>query len=513
MMRINATRLHKIPPSPQPSPSRGEGARDGALVLALICVFTNFACAQLDAPPPAPREFRGAWVASVNNGNWPSKPGLTVEQQKAEMLRILDTATNLHLNAIILQVRPAADALYPSDLEPWSQYLTGVQGQPPSPLYDPLQTWIDECHRRGLELHAWFNPYRVRDAGSKAALAPTSIARRDPEIVREYGGYLWMDPGEPRAAKQTLDVILDIVRRYDVDGIHTDDYYYPYKVSDPKTKKTIDFPDAETYARYRRGGGKLQLKDWRRQNVNLLIERIYRECKKAKPWVKVGYAPFGIWQPNYPPGIKGLNQYDTLYADAKLWLNKGWLDYMSPQLYWPIKGDQSFPALLKWWLSENTQKRHIWPGMSVGRHSVDEVVNQITITRETGANGAMYWSINSLLKRGELQTALAQKLYREPALIPAMPWIDRTAPPPPTVSAQRSDAAVTVSFKPGRGEPTSLYAVYARYGEQWRFTVVPGGTPSLTLNADATSGAPTAIVVSSIDRCGNESPRVTPRIR
>ena len=465
--------------------------------------------------PQSPREFRAAWVATVGNINWPSKPGLPVEQQKQEAIAILDRCAALNLNAIILQVRPAADAMYQSSIEPWSQYLTGVQGQPPSPFYDPLNFWITETHKRGMELHAWFNPYRAK-SGTQGAIAANSIARTHPNVVKKYGNYLWMDPGEPIAARQTLNVILDIVRRYDVDGIHTDDYYYPYKVKE--NDKIVDFPDEPSWQRYRRAGGKLSRDDWRRDNVNQLVERIYAETKKLKPWVKVSYAPFGIWQPGHPPGIKGLNQYAELYADAKLWLNKGWLDFMSPQLYWKIGGDQDFNGLLNWWLSENTQQRYIWPGMSVARHSVEEVHNQIALTRkDPRSTGQVLWSVRSVIGSSEKSRQLYESLQRGPyaqkSLVPSFDWLDKKAPPAPAASVQRSADRVTVSLRGGRGEPAFVFGVWARYGDQWHFTTVPGGAPNISLNADASGNLPNAITLTAVDRCGNESERVNLVVR
>ncbi len=466
-------------------------------------------------PPAAPREFRGVWVASVNNGQWPSAPGLPVDQQKKEMYDILDRCVALNVNAVVLQVRPGADALYQSNIEPWSEYLTGVQGQAPSPFYDPLALWVEECHKRGMELHAWFNPYRVGSTRSKSPPAANSIAKTHPEVVRHYGNYLWMDPGEPLAAQQTLSVILDIVRRYDVDAIHTDDYYYPYKVKDPATSKPAEFPDEQSYVRYKQAGGTLARDDWRRDNINQLISRIYTETKKVKPWVKVGYAPFGIWKPQNPPGIKGLSQYDELYADPKLWLNKGWLDYIAPQLYWKIGGDQDFRALLNWWLGQNTMKRYIWPGMSVGRHPVQEVLNQIAITRQNPlSDGQVIWSVKSILNRQELYAAVQHGPYLQRALVPAMTWLDNKPPSTPTISVKReSNGAASISLRAGAGEATWLYAVYARYGTNWQFTTVPGGAPSVTLNPDAGGVAPTSVYVSAVDRCGNESPRVAMAVR
>jgi uncharacterized lipoprotein YddW (UPF0748 family) len=465
-----------------------------------------------EAPPPAPREFRAAWVASVGNAQWPSKSSLTVEQQKQEMLDILHRCAALHLNAVILQVRPSADALYPSTLEPWSEFLTGTQGKPPEPMWDPLQTWINEAHKRGLELHVWFNPYRVKLVGAKSShIADTSIAKTHPEVVREYGNYLWMDPGEPVAAKQTLDVIADIVRRYDIDAVHTDDYYYPYKVKD-KEGNDLDFPDDASYQRYRDSGGTLGRADWRRDNVNRLVRDIYKTTHDIKPWVKVGYAPFGIWKAGIPEGIQGLSQYDALYADAKLWLNKGWLDYMSPQLYWKIGGPQDFKSLLTWWASENTQGRHVWPGMSVQRHPVEEVVNQIELTRQAKGTspGSLIWSVNSVLHRPELYDALQTGLFAEDALVPASPWLDSTPPAQPAVYTRKDKLGnVAVAMTPAPGESPAVYGVWARRAREWKFTVVPAPAGSVVLEPDAAGAPVSSIVVTSVDRTGNESTRAT----
>lgn len=471
--------------------------------------------AQSEGPPPAPREFRGAWIATVGNINWPSRAGLPVQEQQQEIIDLLDYAARLKLNAVFVQVRPAADAMYASNLEPWSQYLTGTQGQPPVPFYDPLEFWITEAHRRGIELHAWYNLYRAR-AGKEGNVAPNSIVRTRPDVVRQYGKYTWMDPGEPAAAQHTLAVILDIVRRYDVDGVHTDDYYYPYVEKDQATSRPIDFPDAPSYARYRNAGGMLDRKDWRRHNINQFIERLYHDVHRIKPWVKVSYGPFGIWKSGVPERVKGLSAYDELYADAKLWLNNGWCDFLSPQLYWPIKGDQPFPALLEWWVNESTAKRWVFPGMSVGRHDTPELMKQIDlIRRNPGARGMVFWSIGSIRKhKDKFGDALAAGPFRTNALIPPMPWLDNKPPPAPRATAQRTTHdAVVVNLSRSPGEPPIVFAVWARYGQQWRFLTVPAGSPSLTLNADPTAGPATAVVLTAVDRCGNESERMDVRIR
>ncbi|MGH7975233.1 MAG: glycoside hydrolase family 10 protein, partial [Limisphaerales bacterium] len=235
-------------------------------------------------PPLPPREFRGAWIATVANIDWPSKPGLPVAQQKAELISLLDRAAQLKLNAVIFQVRSACDAMYASPLEPWSEYLTGTQGKAPQPFYDPLAFAIAEAHKRGLELHAWFNPFRARNFQAKSPAAADHISRTHPELVRKYGGELWLDPGEPAVREHVLRVVMDVVRRYDIDGVQFDDYFYPYPKKNSYGEE-MDFPDYATWKKY---GNGLSRDNWRRQNINQFIQTIYQNIKAVKPWVKFG---------------------------------------------------------------------------------------------------------------------------------------------------------------------------------------------------------------------------------
>jgi uncharacterized lipoprotein YddW (UPF0748 family) len=369
-------------------------------------------------------------VASVANIDWPSKPGLSTQQQQAELLAIMDKAVELHLNALVLQVRPAADALYASQLEPWSEYLTGAMGQAPEPFYDPLEFAVAEAHRRNLQLHAWFNPYRVRHPAGRGDVSPDHPSRSMPDVVRTYGKYQWFDPGEPAAVEHSLAVILDVVRRYDVDGVHIDDYFYPYPIKDDAGKR-VEFPDNDSYARAVAAGEQLPRDDWRRQNVDRFIERMYRDVKATKPHVLVGVSPFGIWRPGHPEGIKGFDQYAELYADARKWLREGWVDYFSPQLYWKIESEgQSFPKLLAWWQEQNVHNRQLWPGLytsQVGNRELndwpaDEVVAQIRLARQQpGATGHIHFSMKALLQnRGGIADALRQDLYAEPTATPSV---------------------------------------------------------------------------------------------
>ncbi len=314
-------------------------------------------------PPAEPREFRAAWVATVANIDWPSAPSLSPEQQRREALALLDRAQGMGLNALVFQIRPAGDALYPSALEPWSEFLTGAQGRAPDPPWDPLAFWVREAHARGLELHVWFNPYRARQSQARSPLAAPHLGVVRPELVKRYGDQWWMDPGEPDAAAHTLAVVADVVRRYDVDGVHIDDYFYPYPVGGEGAE--LPFPDDESYARYRLGGGTLARDDWRRANVDDMVQRMQRTVQSIKPWVRIGVSPFGVGRPDRrPPGVIGFSQYDKLYADVERWLENGWLDYLAPQLYWQIdRPGLQFPVLLDYWVGQNTRGRHLWPGL------------------------------------------------------------------------------------------------------------------------------------------------------
>ncbi|MDB6020650.1 MAG: hypothetical protein JWQ04_507, partial [Pedosphaera sp.] len=389
---------------------------------ALAHAETTYVPVTID-PPAVRREFRGAWIATVGNIDWPSKPGLPVQQQKDELLELLDRAAKLNLNAVVLQVRPACDALYASKLEPWSYYLTGTMGKPPEPYYDPLAFAVEEAHKRGLELHAWFNPYRAALLGHKYVIAKNHISHTHPEMVVKYGSYLWLDPGEKEVQEYSLRVVMDVVKRYDIDAVHFDDYFYPYKEQDAQ-KQDLDFPDWGSWKKYHTTGT-LSRNDWRRENVNVFVKRVYDSIKAAKPWVKVGISPFGFWQPGYPQQIKGFNAYEVLYCDSRKWLTNGWLDYCSPQLYWGIDPpDQSFPVLLKWWLDQNPKHRNIWPGLDSenvgGKWKPEEIVNQVKLTREMtgGGAGTVHWNVKGLGKQHGLGATLAMGVYAEPALIP-----------------------------------------------------------------------------------------------
>ena len=470
--------------------------------------------AQESAPPPIAREFRAVWVATVANIDWPSKPGLSTWDQQRELLAILDRATGLGLNAVIFHIRPGGDALYASPYEPWSQFITGRQGRAPEPPWDPLAFAIDQAHKRGLELHAWFNPYRAaytRDT----AIATTHIAKTNPEMVHEYGHFLWMDPGSAEVRRRTIRAITDVVKRYDVDGVHIDDYFYPY-VENDASGRPIDFPDAETYRRYKKAGGTLSKGDWRRANVDTMIAAMYRGVHAAKPWVKVGISPFGIWRPGNPPTIHGLDAYAEIYADSKLWLQKGWADYFAPQLYWPIRPpDQSFPVLYDWWLSENSKHRHIWPGLADYRVSdssrshlpAQEIADQIDTIRARGRDaGHIHFNMTALMRDVDsLDEKLASR-YGEAALVPASPWLGARAPVRPTVRVTHDAASgdLMLKLEPGKDSKVWLWTVRSLGTASWSNEVLPGWLRAHRLPDRAS----TRVVVTAVSRTGVESPEV-----
>jgi uncharacterized lipoprotein YddW (UPF0748 family) len=453
-------------------------------------------------PPSLQREMRGLWIATVANIDWPSRNNLTAEQQRAELTDILSRAAATGFNTIIFHVRPAGDAVYQSPHEPWGAMLTGTQGRDPG--YDPLAFAIQEAHARGLELHAWINPFRAGNTADTLNLARSHLFYTRRDLIRIYGGNIWMDPGEPAAHDHSLRVISDIVQRYDIDGLHADDYFYPYVVNDAQGRPLV-FPDSATFARY---GAGLTLGDWRRANVDRFLERMYREVHVLKPTIKVGISPFGIWRPGFPPGVQGLDAYASIYADSRKWLQQGWLDYLAPQLYWSIAApQQSYPALLDWWLAQNARGRHVWPGLAAYRvndgsasaFTIQEIPNQIQATRQrTGGTGHVLYNTTATLKRssGALAAALAADLYKSVALVPASPWLDSTAPAAPALTL----ASGALQITPGAGEPPRWWAVRMRTSQAWTTSVLFGQLRVLFVDAGVSR-----VLVQAVNQAGNLS--------
>jgi uncharacterized lipoprotein YddW (UPF0748 family) len=396
------------------------------LFTCILFVFPLFLAAQ---PKPPMFEFRGVWIATVDNIDWPSRGMVNVDSQKAEFIRQLDMHQRNGMNAVIVQVRPAADAFYPSQYEPWSQWLTGVQGRAPSPYYDPLKFMIDEAHKRGMEFHAWCNPYRANFNIPSSSIAPDHITRKHPEWFITYGEAKYFDPANKQAREFVVNVISDIVRRYDVDAIHMDDYFYPYRIPGK------EFPDE---ASYKRSGSNLSKPDWRRANVDTIIRMISTAIKNIKPYCKFGVSPFSVWRNKNvdrdgSDTQSGVSNYDDLYANILLWMQEGWIDYVAPQLYLEIGHDRiAYEKILDWW-SKHSYGRHIYIGHGIYRvnernkawKNVNELPNQIKLLRSyPNVQGSIYFSSTTFNSNPNgWNDSLQNNYYRTPAIIPPMDWL------------------------------------------------------------------------------------------
>lgn len=491
----------------------------------LFLIVAGAAMGQSAMPPKF--EFRGAWVATVNNIDWPSKPGLTVAQQKAEAIALLNLMEKNGMNAVIFQVRPASDAFYPSALEPWSRYLTGTPGQ--SPGYDPLQFWIEEAHKRLMEFHAWFNPYRVAQRASEP-LASTHVAFKHPEWIVTYGGKLYFNPALPETREYIARVVKDVVSRYDIDAVHFDDYFYPYPVAGEA------FPDAAQFAANPGHFGPGQLADWRRHNVDLTIQLLSKTIKETKPWVKFGISPFGVWRNNDkdPRGSAtrgGVSNYDDLYADILKWLQNGWIDYVTPQLYWQIGHPAAdFATLCNWWAA-NAFNRDVFIGHALYKIEANASVaewkdpnqmpRQIELTRTVpGISGsALYSAVH--LKRDllGLQNRLQSDLYRTPALVPTMPWIDLTPPQSPGKLKKRGRKLVwsKPAFNNKLDEARSYIVYKTPVGERLNMAdprSIYAITTATKLHVAKRKGKKQKYEfrVSALDRLNNESSATQPQI-
>lgn len=467
-----------------------------------------------------PREFRGVWVATVANIDWPSEPGLTAEEQKQELRQIFDRARSLNFNAIVFQVRPAADALYESNLEPWSEYLTGQMGAPPVPYYDPLTFAIDEAHKRGLELHAWFNPFRAHHPAHVSDISSDHVSFEKPGAVAEYGDYLWLNPGDPVAQEHSLAVMLDVVQRYDIDGVHIDDYFYPYEITD-STGTIVPFPDSVAYEQWLSLGDSLSVGDWRRMSIDTFVEQLYTGIKRIKPHVKFGISPFGIWRPGHPEQIQGYDAYDKIYADSRKWLKEGWVDYFTPQLYWRIDPpEQSYTALLDWWLAQNAHGRHIWPGNYTSRVFLEgnqrwepeEIIRQIDVTRtKDGAGGNVHFSMKALFNNNTgMARALGAGPYGDQALIPETPWLSDSRVRTPDILVEDVGAGTLCTFDLGdAATPVANWILWTRSASGWDYDILPGWQTSILVEEEDVS----QIAVRAVDRTGQASSAAVVRLQ
>lgn len=403
------------------------------LLLSSISLF-----AQVSKHPPK-REFRGVWIATVQNIDWPSKPkqGVDSQQQMQELVDIFDAHQKTGINAVMLQVRPSADAFYAKGREQWSMFLTGKQGTLPEPFYDPLEFAIEEAHKRGMELHAWINPYRASTSLVDSLVSTEHISRIQPDWFFTYGDKKYFNPGLPEVRHYLVDVIMDVVRNYDIDGIHFDDYFYPYPGK-------AALPDSITYMLHKQGIANVE--DWRRNNVDQLIKDLSEAIKKEKKHVKFGISPFAIWRnkaqdPNGSESSGGLSGYSALYADARKWMQEGWLDYINPQLYFPFGYTPApYEKLLDWWAA-NSYGKHVYIGQGVYRAMEDregwrdrqQLPNQVRYLRANPrVQGSVYFSSRSLTNNlAGFRDSLQHDLYRYPALQPVMPWLGMAKPAQP----------------------------------------------------------------------------------
>lgn len=482
-------------------------------------------------------EFRAAWIATVLRLDWPASS--TVSTQQSQMLNILNQMQHARLNVAVFQVRPACDAFYESAIEPWSNWLTGTEGKAPDPYYDPLEFAIEEAHKRGIELHAWFNPYRAKK-GAASATSSDHVFNKHPDWILAVGSkheavkpwqpldergtnniqetdYI-LNPGMAVVREYVLSVIMDVVNRYDIDGVHMDDYFYPYS--------GITTEDQTTFTAESRGF--TNIGDWRRDNVNLLIEAIYDSIKTVKPHVKLGMSPFGIWKNGVPSGISGFDAYSTIYCDAVTWLDGQYIDYLTPQLYWPFGGGQDYGTLMPWWAQQvRRNNRHLYTGNAPYRittddWNADELPRQIRLNRQTDAClGNVYFRVNyGLLNnpKGFLDS-LKSNYYRFPAMTPPMNWLDSLPPAPPTwVTVTETGGQAVIRWGHDAltksSDDISRHIIY-----KWPESIIPDfNNPqyifSLTTSSDQDSITDAGFSgfiygVAALDRLNNESSVVT----
>ncbi|NNM30369.1 MAG: family 10 glycosylhydrolase, partial [Akkermansiaceae bacterium] len=460
-----------------------------------------------DAAPPTlidvshRREFRGMWLATVSNVDWPSRYGLSVERQKQELVAYLDGMETMNMNALIFQIRGAADAFYKSALDPWSRFLTGTQGKDPG--YDPLEFAIEECRKRSIELHVWINPFRAMPV-EDYPVAKNHISRVLPQFARPYASMIWMDPGAREVRDFVTAAVMDVVTRYEIDGVHLDDYFYPYP------ENGVEFDDAATYAAYLQCCGQIEKDDWRRQNVDSLIAGLSQQIRATKPYVKFGVSPFGLYRPGEPAGTKGFDQYNGIYSDPKKWLEKGWIDYVTPQLYWRENSNRSYSALLNWWGETNVLRRHIYAGNSLlnierrnGNWPFSEYETQLNASREAvdqQSLGNIFFGMRVFRGRdGEkIRDRFAEKLYPEPALSPAMPWLGNLPPDSPW---HVRVAGGEIRWSGATSPHLKHWALYRRDGENaaWELQeVFPASINSIEVD-------PGTYALSAVDRLMQES--------
>lgn len=503
----------------------------GALTAALTAAFLHApqalaepspqarnAC-ETDPEAPPKRQMRAEWIAGVQNIDWPSQQGLSADEQKAELDGLYDEAVDNGLNSVFVQVRPTADAFWPSPHEPWSEWLTGEQGGDPG--YDPLEYAVEEAHARNLEFHAWYNPYRVAMHDDPSQLVEDHPARQNPDWVFEYNGQLYYNPGIPQAREFVIEAMMHSVENYDLDGVHFDDYFYPYPAEGQ------EIPDEDTFAEH--GGEFDDIEDWRRDNVDTMVREMSEAVNATKPHVKFGISPFGIWRNSStdPEGSQtsGSQSYDDQFADSRKWVTEGWLDYINPQVYWEIGLPVAdYAALVPWWeeVAASTDT-HLYIGQAaykVGNEGAwsdpNELSSHLDFNRDhAGVHGDVYFSANSLRSNAQeaMETVVADH-YSSPALVPVKEDLGGAAPEPPAASATDDG---TLEITAGSGEAPAYYAVYGFEGEpepeQGECGVEDPRNMLGTVRADAdgaatfdvSDGSDTTYYVTALDRLHHES--------
>ncbi len=439
------------------------------MIRSVVLFFTLLLCTPLLHAQNVKHEFRAAWIATVANIDWPTKPGLPAVEQQQQYIRLLDDLKAIGCNAVIVQIRPACDAFYASKIEPWSRYLTGTQGTPPFPYYDPLVFMVEEAHKRNLEFHAWFNPFRALMNSKQNPNPPSHVTKTHPNWVISYDNKSYLDPGIPETREYVINVITDVVKRYDIDAVHLDDYFYPYRVAG------LTFGDQKTFAKYGQG---MDIGDWRRNNVSQFISLLNTSIKHAKPYMKLGISPFGVWRNDDkdPEGSHtkgGQTNYDDLYADVLLWMQKGWIDYLAPQLYWEHASKAApFGILLPWWYG-HCYRRHMYYGLGLYRmttaksgpwSSERELLWQIDdIRKKCPENtGYSFYSASCFDKiKAPLKDSLKQRANKYPALIPPMTWLDSVAPAAPVLKITTTAAGSKLQWQTANPTREPLkYVVY-----------------------------------------------------
>jgi len=427
-----------------------------------------FLAINLNAAKHPKREMRAVWIATVSNIDWPSTSNLSTARQQSEFIELLDLCKQYNMNTIVLQIRPAADAFYASKYEPWSQWLTGKQGKEPD--YDPLAFASTECRKRGLDLHVWINPYRAVTDVSNNKTAPNHISNTHPEWLVTYDKTKYFNPALPQTRNSVSKVVSDIVRRYDIDAVHIDDYFYPYRIAG------IEFPDDQSFLKYPRGFTSNQRDDWRRDNVDLIIKQLHDSIKAIKPWVEFGISPFGVWRNSSkdPRGSNtraGQTNYDDLFADILKWENEKWIDYITPQVYWEIgKEVADYKIIADWW-SRNSYGTQLYIGQAPYKidqqsevkswQSADEIIRQIKLNRKyPEISGSMFFSAKFMRRNPlGLQQKLTRRYYRYPAIAPSNQRIVPVVPDEP-VNAQLFTENGKVHFSWDKGENTKSFVIY-----------------------------------------------------